>query len=76
MKLFGRTENKITKDKSDENVLHLEITEVILVHLILVNNSYQRNSRILYTFIFMFYIYIGIYIYIKFIFFKTFYSEF
>ena len=31
MKLFGSTENKITKDKSSENVPHLEIAEVVLV---------------------------------------------
>ena len=32
MKLLGSTENKITKDKNGENVPHLEITEVVLVH--------------------------------------------
>ena len=32
MKLPGSTKNKITKDKSGENVPHLEITEVVLVH--------------------------------------------
>ena len=32
MKLFGSTENKITKDKNVENVPHLETTEVVLVH--------------------------------------------
>ena len=32
IKLLGSTENKITKDKNGENVLHLEITEVVLVH--------------------------------------------
>ena len=32
MKLFGSTENKITKDKNGENVHHFEITEVVLVH--------------------------------------------
>ena len=32
MKLFGRIENKITNDKNGENVPHLEITEVVLVH--------------------------------------------
>ena len=31
MKLLGSTENKITKDKNGENVLHLETTEVLLV---------------------------------------------
>ena len=32
MKLLGTTKNKITKDKNGENVPHLEITEVVLVH--------------------------------------------
>ena len=32
MKLFGSTKNKITKYKNGENVTHLEITEVALVH--------------------------------------------
>ena len=30
---------------------YLEITEVVLVHCNVVNNSYQQNSRVLYTFI-------------------------
>ena len=51
MKLLGRTKNKITRDKIGENVLHLEITEVALVHRNIVNNSYQQDSRILYTFV-------------------------
>ena len=42
MKLVGSTENKITKDKTDENVPHLEITEVVLVHCNIVNNEYQE----------------------------------
>ena len=41
MKLLGSTENKITKDKISENVPHLEITEVVLVHCNIVNNNYQ-----------------------------------
>ena len=49
MKLLGSTENKITKDKNGENVPHLEITEVVLVHYYIVNNDYQQNSRVLYT---------------------------
>ena len=51
MKLLGSTENKITKDKNSENVLHLEITEVVLVHCDIVNNDYQQDSRVLYTFV-------------------------
>ena len=41
MKLFGTTESKITKDKNGENVPHLEITEVVLIHCNIVNNNYQ-----------------------------------
>ena len=44
MKLLGSTENKITKDKNVENVPHLEITEVVLVHCNIVNNDYQQDS--------------------------------
>ena len=51
MKLLGSTENKINKDKIGENVSHLEITEVVLVHCNIVYNDYQQNSRVLYTFV-------------------------
>ena len=39
MKLLGSTKNKITKNKNGENALHLEITEVVLVHCNMVNNG-------------------------------------
>ena len=51
MKLLGSTESKITKDKNGENVPHLEVAELVLVHCNLVNNDYQQNSRLLYTFV-------------------------
>ena len=51
MKLLESTKNEITKDKNHENVPHLEITEVVLVHCNMVNNDYQQNSRVLYTFV-------------------------
>ena len=51
MKLLGSTKNRITKDKNGENVPHLEITEVVLVHCNMVNNDCQQDSRVLYTFI-------------------------
>ena len=51
MKLLGSTKNKITKDENGENVSHLEITEVVLVHCNMVNNYYQQDSRELYTFV-------------------------
>ena len=41
MKLLGSTKNKIIKDKNGENVPHLEITEVVLVHCNIANNIYQ-----------------------------------
>ena len=51
MKLLGSTETKITKSKNGENVPRLEIVELVLVHCNLVNNDYQQDSRILYTFV-------------------------
>ena len=47
MKLLGSTKTKITKDKIGENVPHLEITEVVLVHCNTVDNDYQQDSRVL-----------------------------
>ena len=51
MKLLGSSKNKTTKDKNGENVPHLEITEVVLVHCDIVNNDYQQDSRVLYSFV-------------------------
>ena len=51
MKLLGSTENKITNDKNGEDVPHLEITEVVLVHCNIVNIDYQQDSKVLYTFV-------------------------
>ena len=48
MKLLGSIENKTTKDKNGENVPHLE---VVLVHFNIVNNDYQKDSRVLHTFV-------------------------
>ena len=41
MKLYGSTKSKITKDKNGENVPHLEITEVVLIHCSFVNHNYH-----------------------------------
>ena len=51
MKILGSTKSKITKIENSENVPHLEITEVKLVHCNIFNNNYQRNPRVIYTFI-------------------------
>ena len=50
MKLLGSTKNEITKDKNCKNVPHLEITKVVLVQYT-VNNDYQQDLRVLYTFV-------------------------
>ena len=50
MKLLGSTKCKKTKDGNGENVPRLEVTEVVLVHWNVVNNDYQQDSRVLYTF--------------------------
>ena len=51
MKLLGSTESKIARDENCENVPYLEITEVLLVYYNIVNNNYQQNSKVLYTFV-------------------------
>ena len=43
MKLLGIPRKKINKNKNGENVPHLEITEVVLVHCYIVNNDYQHD---------------------------------
>ena len=49
--LVQSTKSKKTKGGNGENVSHLEITEVVLVHFNIVNNHYQQDSRVLYTFV-------------------------
>ena len=51
MKLLGSTKKKITEDKDGENVSHLEIAVAVLVHGNIVNNYYQNDSRVFYTFV-------------------------
>ena len=51
MKLLGSTENKITKYKNGENLPKLGITEEALIHSNIVNNDYQQDSRVLYSFV-------------------------
>ena len=51
MTLLGNTEKKINKDRNSEKVAHLEITELVLVYCIIINNDYQHDSEVLYTFV-------------------------
>ena len=50
MKLLGSTKSKITKNENGENVPHLEIIKVVM-HSNIVNNNYQQDTRVLYTFV-------------------------
>ena len=51
VKLLRSTEKKIHKNKNGENVPHLEITEVVLIHCNVVCNYYQCDSKVFYTFV-------------------------
>ena len=50
MKLLGSTKSKISKNENGENLPHLEITYVVLLHCNILNNDYHNDSRVLYTF--------------------------
>ena len=47
LKLLGSTKSKINEGKYGENVPHLEITEVVLIHCNIANNDYHQDSRVL-----------------------------
>ena len=51
MKLLRSAKNDFDKGKDGEDVPELESVEVILLHCNLVNNSYQKASKVLFTFI-------------------------
>ena len=48
MKLLRSAKSKITKDENGENVPHLQITEVVLIHGNIVNIDYQQDSRVIW----------------------------
>ena len=45
MKLLGTIKIEITKYKNAENVRHVGINEVVLIHCDIINNDYQQDSR-------------------------------
>ena len=51
MKLLESTKKGVGEDKDGEDVPKKESVEVVLVHCILVNNSYQQASKVLFTFV-------------------------
>ena len=51
MKLLTSNKSRVTKYENGEDLPHLESAEVMLVHCNIVNNDYQQDSRVLYTFV-------------------------
>ena len=51
MKLLRSTKSKITKDENGENIPNLQITKIVPIHMNTVNNDYQQDLRVLYTFV-------------------------
>ena len=44
MKLLASTKSKITEDKDGENLPHLELIELVLVHCNIIKDNYQQDS--------------------------------
>ena len=51
MKLLGSTKKNITNDENGENSSDLEVINLVLVRCNIVNNNYQQDSSVLYTFV-------------------------
>ena len=51
MKSVGSAKKDVDKDKDREDVTKVESVEVLLVHCNLVNNSYQKAPKVLFTFV-------------------------
>ena len=51
MKLLGSAKKDVAPDKDGEDVPKLEAAEIVLVHCNLVNNNYQQESKVLFTFV-------------------------
>ena len=49
IQLLGSPKKGIDQNKGEELLQRLETVEVVLVHCNLVNNSYQRASKVLFT---------------------------
>ena len=51
MRLLGSSTDTIDDDKNSELVPKLESVDLVSVHCNLVNNNYQRASKVLFTFV-------------------------
>ena len=50
MNLLVSSGSKISKDKNDENVPNLQVTQVILVHCSIVDNDYMIQGYYIHLF--------------------------
>ena len=50
VKLLKSTGRRISNNKNGENKSHLDVTKVVLIHGIMVDNHYQHDSKVLSTF--------------------------
>ena len=53
MKLLGSTKSKITKDENGQNAPHLEVTEVVLVHTVILLTMIINKIRESYIHLFL-----------------------
>ena len=51
MQLLASSKKDIDQSKDGETVPRLETVEVVLVHCNFVNNSYQQEFKVLFTFV-------------------------
>ena len=51
MKLLGSAKKDVDKNKDGEDVPKLESVEFVLVHCNIANNTYQKASKVIFTFV-------------------------
>ena len=51
MKLLGSAKKDVDKNKDGEDIPKLESVEFVLVHCNIVNNTYQKASKVIFTFV-------------------------
>ena len=51
MKLLGSAKKDVDKNKDGEDVPKLESVEFVLVHCNIVNNTYQKAFKVIFTFV-------------------------
>ena len=50
MKLLGSTKSKRIRYENGENLPHLKVIEVVLIHCNIVKSNHQQDSRVSYTY--------------------------